>query len=450
MRILLINQFVPPDEAPTARLLGDLKEHLETLDCSVTLLGASAGYQGGAKTGLARLVRDAKAHVNLLWKGLRLGPFDWIVCLTDPPGLPFTSAILARVKRARLAHWAMDVYPQVAVKLGALPDGLPSRLVAAAMRFGYRSSHPLVALDEDMKQVLETCGGTRIQVQPPWPPLPTPNAVDLIPPNVERAAGSPSPIPSKQSEPFEASAKNGPSLSDTQALNVQCSTFNVQRSSPISDGAAASSPLSTLHSPLSTSQSSPPIFNGASTTRRTWLYSGNLGRAHEYKDLLEAQRLLEASGAPWQLVFQGSGPCRNEAQALASQLGLKNCLWQPYAPSDQLLPSLLAADVLIASQKESLQGLLWPSKLALMTLTARPILWVGPTQGQIATDLAAASPLNGLFSPGHPESIAHWLASLPPKDSANLPTQESIQSRAKHLRIQGLNLWASQLLHSQK
>ena len=400
MRILLINQFIPPDEAPTARLLGDLKEHLETLDCSVTLLGASAGYQGGSKTGLARLVRDAKAHFNLLWKGLRLGPFDWIVCLTDPPGLPFTSAILARVKRARLAHWAMDVYPQVAVKLGALPDGLPSRLVAAAMRFGYRSSDPLVALDEDMKQVLETCGGTRIQVLPPWPPLPT-----------------------AQSEPFKASENNGPSLSDAQALNVQHSTFNVQRSSPISGAAAAP---------------------------RTWLYSGNLGRAHEYKDLLEAQRLLEASGATWQLVFQGSGPCRNEAQALASQLGLKNCLWQPYAPSDQLLPSLLAADVLIASQKESLQGLLWPSKLALMTLTARPILWLGPTQGQIATDLATASPLNGLFSPGHPEAIAHWLSSLPPKDSANLPTQESIQSRAKHLRIQGLNRWADHLLNSPK
>jgi hypothetical protein len=242
-----------------------------------------------------------------------------------------------------------------------------------------------------MKQVLETCGGTRIQVQPPWPPLPT--------------------------------AQSSPPISDTQALNVQRSTFNVQSSTPISNGAAAP---------------------------RTWLYSGNLGRAHEYKDLLEAQRLLEASGAPWQLVFQGSGPCRNEAKALASQLGLKNCLWQPYAPSDQLLPSLLAADVLIASQKESLQGLLWPSKLALMTLTARPILWLGPTQGQIATDLATASPLNGLFSPGHPEAIAHWLSSLPPKDSANLPTQESIQSRANHLRIQGLNLWANHLLHSPK
>jgi hypothetical protein len=129
---------------------------------------------------------------------------------------------------------------------------------------------------------------------------------------------------------------------------------------------------------------------------------------------------------------------------------LKNCLWQPYAPSDQLLSSLLAADVLIASQKEPLQGLLWPSKLALMTLTTQPILWLGPTQGQIATDLAAASPLNGLFSPGHPEGIAQWLSSLPPKDSANLPTQESIQTHAAHLRIQGLNLWANHLLDSQK
>jgi glycosyltransferase involved in cell wall biosynthesis len=276
-----------------------------------------------------------------------------------------------------------------------------------------------------MKQVLETCGGTRIQVLPPWPPLPTSHSPDLIKANVERAAGSPSPISSAQSEPFEASAKNRP---------------------PISDSAAAPSPLSTHHSPLSTHHS--PLSTPPS--QRTWLYSGNLGRAHEYKDLLEAQRLLESSGAPWQLVFQGSGPCRNEAQALASQLGLKNCLWQPYAPSDQLLPSLLAADVLIASQKESLQGLLWPSKLALMTLTARPILWLGPTQGQIATDLATASPLNGLFSPGHPEAIAQWLSSLPPKDSTNLPTQESIQTHAAHLRTQGLNRWANHLLDSQK
>ncbi len=414
MRILLLNQFVPPDEAPTARLLGDLKEHLETLGCIVTLLGANTGYQGGAKTGLSRLLRDAKAHLNLLWKGLRLGPFDWIVCLTDPPGLPFTSAILARIKRARLAHWAMDVYPQVAVKLGALPDGLPSRLVAAAMRFGYRDSNPLVALDEDMKQVLETCGGARIHVLPPWPPLPTLNSP---------LSTSKSPPPISDTPTFDVQ-RSSPT-SDTQAFDVQHSTFEVQSSSPISGGAAAS-------------------------PQRTWLYSGNLGRAHEYKDLLETQRLLEASGAPWQLVFQGSGPCRNEAQALASQLGLKNCHWQPYAPSDQLLPSLLAADVLIASQKESLQGLLWPSKLALMTLTARPILWLGPTQGQIATDLAAASPLNGLFSPGHPEAIAQWLSSLPPKVSANFPTQESIQTHAAHLRIQGLNLWANHLLNSSK
>lgn len=391
MRILLINQFAPPDEAPTARLLGDLKEHLETLDCTVTLLGASAGYHGGAKTGLARLFRDAKAHLSLLWKGLRLGKFEWIVCLTDPPGLPFTSAILARMKGARLAHWAMDVYPQVAVKLGALPDGLPSRLVAAAMRIGYRNSNPLIALDDDMKKVLETCGGTEVHVQPPWPPL-----------------------PSAQCETFKAPEKKGPSLSNSQAFNVQSST-----------------PNSSAHA-------------------RTWLYSGNLGRAHEYKDLLEAQRLLEANGTNWKLVFQGGGPCRNEAQTLASQLGLKNCLWLPYAPSDQLLHSLLEADVLIASQKESLLGLLWPSKLSLMTLTSLPVLWLGPDQGQIANDLTTASPLNGLFKPGQPEAIAQWLTSLPLKDSTNLPSQESIRTHAAHLRIQGLNLWANHLLDSQK
>jgi hypothetical protein len=39
----------------------------------------------------------------------------------------------------------------------------------------------------------------------------------------------------------------------------------------------------------------------------TWLYSGNLGRAHEWKTLVEVQALLEERNLLIRLVFQGDG-----------------------------------------------------------------------------------------------------------------------------------------------
>ena len=367
MRILLLNQFIPPDGAPTARLLGDLRERLESEGWEVKLVGASAGYQGGAKTGASRLARDIKAHLLLLWAGLRAGPCDWVLCLTDPPGLPFTAAVLAAIKRARLAHWAMDVYPEVAVRLGALRRGAVSRTVAATMRLGYRRSEVLVALDEDMRRIIENAGGRNVRIQPPWPPL----------------------------------------------VGMDAATENPAGAGPQKPG-----------------------------TRRTWLYSGNLGRAHEYADLLEAQRQLESEGASWQLVFQGGGPSRDKARAEAADMELRHCLWQDYAPEEQLIDSLLAADVLVATQKESMLGLLWPSKLALMMQLQRPILWVGPADGHIAAELRAHSPAHGVFAPGQASAIAAWLRNLPPSPAEVPAGKAGICARVNTLRDSGLTRMA--------
>lgn len=364
MRLLLLNQFVPPDGAPTARLLGDLGEACAAAGWEPVLLGAHAGYHKGGQRGVQRLLRDGLAHLKLFWAGLRAGPCDWVVCLSDPPALPFTAALLARCKRARLAHWAMDVYPQVAVALGALPPGPVSRLVGAAMRFGYREADLLVALDGDMQKLIASVCDRPVQVLPPWPP-----AIPL--------------------------------------------------------SAASAAPT----------RSTAPL--------RTWLYSGNLGRAHEYRDLLDAQRLIEQSGGGWRLVFQGGGPGREEAQAYAAELKLTHCHWLDYAPDDELLASLQQADVLIATQKPSTQGLLWPSKLALMTLLNQPILFLGPHPSQISELLTRTHSNNGIFQPGNPKEIAAWLATLPIKTLPTAP--QTVSERVESLRISHLKNWTNWL-----
>jgi colanic acid biosynthesis glycosyl transferase WcaI len=142
----------------------------------------------------------------------------------------------------------------------------------------------------------------------------------------------------------------------------------------------------------------------------TWLYSGNLGRAHEWKCLLEIQALLEKQSDRFVLIFQGKGAAMTTAQEYARSLGLRNCKWNDYVPKEQILDSLFAADVVVATQRQATLGLLWPSKLAVLNYLPRPLLWIGPKAGNIARSLAKGSPV-GVFESHQTEEIATWIQS---------------------------------------
>jgi glycosyltransferase involved in cell wall biosynthesis len=143
----------------------------------------------------------------------------------------------------------------------------------------------------------------------------------------------------------------------------------------------------------------------------TWIYSGNLGRAHDWETLLDAQAILEQRGADIRLVFQGSGPSWPAAQARARELQLRRCEWKDYVSDREVRASILRCHCAVVSQRPIAQGLLWPSKLALLLTIPRPILWVGPKEGAIARELRAL-PLTGIFASGEASAIAEWLLAL--------------------------------------
>jgi glycosyltransferase involved in cell wall biosynthesis len=140
----------------------------------------------------------------------------------------------------------------------------------------------------------------------------------------------------------------------------------------------------------------------------TWLYSGNLGRAHDWQTLLAAQAELEARGVEATLVFQGGGPAWPAAKARAQELGLRRVEWRPYAPEGELGLALLRAQVAVVTQLPEVRGLLWPSKLALLLGLPRRILFVGPRDGAIAMQLAARAG-SGIFTPGDFAAVARWI-----------------------------------------
>ena len=352
-----MNRFIPPDESPTAVLAGELAEHLQAHGHNVELIAVSesTGYRSGSKRGLSRAVEEILCHGKLFWKTLLARRGDLLLCLSSPACLPVTAAVAAALKRTRFAHWAMDVYPEIAAALDEIrSNGMVDKVSDALMNWAYGRTDLLVALDSDMQGALET-KGHRAEICPPWFP-----------------------------HHFEW---------------------------PESDPGTAAGGLF------------------------TWLYSGNLGRAHEWKCLLDAQAILEQTDARITLVFQGRGAAKQEAQAYAEALGLQRCKWHDYVDKGNLLKSLFTADLLIATQRPETLGLLWPSKLAVLARVPRPLLWVGPSNGAIAKSFTAL-PHAGAFSPDDARGIADWVrkhATQPPRLAYAPPTAEETTAGAERM-----------------
>lgn len=359
MRFLFLNQYGPPDPVPTARLLGELAGHLRRQGHEVEILSQSQSYHGRPARGGSRLRRELTALLAILragWSRKRARP-DMVFALTSPPGLLVIAALLARRHRTPLAHWAMDLYPELALALGETGPNVVYRGLQKAMRWAYRRCALVIALDEDMQAHLQSVYGVaNVRVLEPWP---------------------------------------------------------------------------------STDSGQPTVTAGEPETPWTWLYSGNLGRAHEWRTLLDAQSLLELRRVPVRLVFQGDGASRPAAMAYAGSIGLQRCAWKGYVPEAELTTSLLRAQVLVATQRPETRGLLWPSKLALLERLPRPVLYVGPVDGAIANRLRQRTG-TGIFAPGQAEEIAAWIenhqrAAVPVIDPKNQPAATTMIDGCRQL-----------------
>lgn len=153
-----------------------------------------------------------------------------------------------------------------------------------------------------------------------------------------------------------------------------------------------------------------PVHHGTNHLRSKWDlhgkfvvgYSGNLGRAHDYRTFLEAIRLTEAAMRPetdlksasnpdkptrvpdirW--LFLGGGANRKRLQNEASQFGLQTVQFRNYEPRENLSESLSAADLHLATLNPNLEGLIVPSKIYSIGAAGRPTIFVGDEDGEVA------------------------------------------------------------------
>jgi colanic acid biosynthesis glycosyl transferase WcaI len=156
------------------------------------------------------------------------------------------------------------------------------------------------------------------------------------------------------------------------------------------------------------------------------LYSGNLGAAHEFGTLLDAAGHL-ASEPGIVFLFAGGGPRKRWVEEQAQSRGLQNVRFLPYQPREGLRFSLSSGDVHVVTLRPGFEGLLVPSKFVGALAAGRPILFVGPTAGEIP-DALTAGDCGVTVAPGDWRTLANTILEM--RANADLWTRMGRNARA--------------------
>jgi glycosyltransferase involved in cell wall biosynthesis len=364
LNIVFVNQFYPPDVAPTGQVLHDLAARMVQRGHAVRVLCSRAAYSGdavypqrdtldgvevlrvsavgfGPKSHTRKIASYASFVVKVAAKLVTLRPRpDLVVCLTTPPYIGLLGRCIAGLRGHAHAHWIMDVYPDVMAAHGMLEEG--SRSGSLFKRGLFRVLQHMTALEV----------GGRSQT------------ITLGPDMAERVARY---------------ATRG-----RRAAAERVSWVPLWGNSSVSNGADASEAAELRAQ------------RGWGTDQTVFLYSGNMGLGHRLEEFLQVALRMRADGADAaaagraRFAFSGSGKRRHLVELFTKHYPDAPVELLPYAPREQLGSHLCSADVLLASLEPAWAGCMIPSKLQTIFSVGRPVLFVGPRNCSMASWIAEA------------------------------------------------------------
>ncbi|HUD46572.1 MAG TPA: glycosyltransferase family 4 protein [Candidatus Baltobacteraceae bacterium] len=339
MRFLLLNQFYPPDPAPTGWYLHGLARELVGRGHHVSVLCSRRSYDGKDSyprrenlegVEVSRLPATGFGRRGFVGKMADYGTFyfslatallldrskpDLILSLTTPPYLGVLAKLAAARHGCRRAHWVMDVYPDVMYAHGiSRKNGWVYRFLSGLTRFELHGADAVLSLGPTMaERVAAYARNGKPASMVSWVPL----------------------------------------WSDPELIPWDRSKTNSLRAS-----------------------------RGWSAKEVVFLYSGNMGLGHRFGEFLEAAKRLGQAGPRW--VFSGGGKRRGQIEDFARSNPEARIEMSDYVPQSQLRAHLCAGDVHLASLDSAWQGLMVPSKLQGSFAVGRPVLYVGGTDCETA------------------------------------------------------------------
>jgi colanic acid biosynthesis glycosyl transferase WcaI len=178
MRVIILNQFFYPDHSAGSQFMTDLAESLVGQGVEVTALSGRGRYNGGGRLppreiykgvrverawatslGKGNLIKRLSDYLTFYlcatWKLARLPRHDIVMALTTPPFIAFAALVIGRLRGMRVVALVQDVYPDVAVSLGALNGRNPAtRLLDWLNRYTLRNSDRVIVVGECMRERL--------------------------------------------------------------------------------------------------------------------------------------------------------------------------------------------------------------------------------------------------------------------------------------------------------
>jgi hypothetical protein len=179
-RIVLIDQYFPPDTSATARIAADFATACTTSGAPLTIVCGYPSYDPSSRpawrplrrireTGRTRYVigstgfdrRSALGRVcnylTFMVGATLVIPFvvarAAVVVMTDPPMVPLLAWWAKRVGRpASVAVWVQDLHPDFGVAAGLMRNGVGVRAWRRALRAALRSADDVVVLGRDMAE----------------------------------------------------------------------------------------------------------------------------------------------------------------------------------------------------------------------------------------------------------------------------------------------------------
>ena len=188
---IFVNRFYYPDISATSQMLTDLASTLSANGLQIVIVTSRGRYDNpsaklpaaeqlgnvrvirvwstsfGRGRIILRIVDYLSFYLTMLWKLVWLvKQGDWIIAKTDPPLLSIPLIIVARLKRANLANWLQDVFPEVAVAAGVnfKLQWLQKLIMGSLSRlrdWSLKHSRFNVVLSEEMKDHIAKCGLSR-------------------------------------------------------------------------------------------------------------------------------------------------------------------------------------------------------------------------------------------------------------------------------------------------
>jgi colanic acid biosynthesis glycosyl transferase WcaI len=358
LRILLLNQYFPPDTSATAKMAACVVNAISRRH-SVTVLAGRPSYDPDEYYPFSLLRRDQRngvvvervgstayprhqmrrrvanylSYVSLAMPRALAIRADLVLAMTDPPFQGIVGAAVARMKGLPFVYNIRDLYPDMAVGGDIVQPKGWVRAWEKMHRAALRQAARVIVLGDDMRE------------------------------------------------------------------RVIAKGVDPERVVVIRDGTSIPAPVAPPDHPA--------IREIRGSAEFVVLHAGNLGFYGAWPTLLNAAKILPQNGI--RMVFIGDGANRKQLEESNQGCPIVNFL--PFRPANEIPCVMAAGDVHVVTIRRGLGGVVVPSKLYSILAAGRPVLAVAPEDTDVAR-IVRSENCGMVADPDKPEEVAAAIQAL--------------------------------------